>query len=59
MYGVYISQLIHFARVCTNVGGFNNRNIFLTAKLFKKGYIYHILVIRKIIFLNSTTDTKS
>ena len=29
-YGVYISQLICFARVCSNVDDFNNRNIFLT-----------------------------
>ena len=25
-YGVYISQLIRFARVCSNVNDFNNRN---------------------------------
>ena len=31
-YGVYISQLIHFARVCSNVDDFNNRNLFLTAE---------------------------
>ena len=30
-YGVYISQLICFARVCSNVDDFNNRNLFLTA----------------------------
>ena len=30
-YGVYISELIRF----------NNRNLFLTAKLFKQGYRYH------------------
>ena len=30
-YGVYISQLIRFARVCSNVDDFNNRNSFLTA----------------------------
>ena len=40
-YGVYISQLIRFARVCSNVDGFNNRNLFLTAKLLKQGYRYH------------------
>ena len=40
-YGVYISQLIRFARVCSNVDDFNNRNIFLTAKLLKQGYRYH------------------
>ena len=27
-YGVYISQLIRFARVCSNVEDFNNRNFF-------------------------------
>ena len=31
-YVVYISQSIRFARVCSNVDGFNNRNLFLTAK---------------------------
>ena len=27
-YGVYISQLIRFARVCSNTDDFNNRNLF-------------------------------
>ena len=36
-YGVYISQLIRFARVCSHV------NKCLTAKLLKKGYRYHKL----------------
>ena len=27
-YGVCISQLIRFARVCSNVDDFNNRNLF-------------------------------
>ena len=40
-YGVYISQLIRFARVCSNLVDFNNRNLFLTAKLLKQGYRYH------------------
>ena len=39
-YGVYISQPIRFARVCSNVDDFNNRNLFLTAKLFKQGNKY-------------------
>ena len=39
-YGVYISQLIPFARICSNVDIFNNRNLFLTSKLFKQGYGY-------------------
>ena len=41
--GVYISQLILFARVSSNVLDFYNRNRFLTAKLFKQGYRYHKL----------------
>ena len=40
-YGVYISQLICFARGCFNVDDFHNRNLFLTAKLLKQGYRYH------------------
>ena len=40
-YDVYISQLICFARVCSNVDDFNNRNLFLTTKLLKQGYRYH------------------
>ena len=35
---VYISQLIRFARVCSNVDDFNNRNLFLTAQLLKQAY---------------------
>ena len=38
--GVYISQLIRFARVCSNVDYFNNINLFLTAELLKQGYRY-------------------
>ena len=40
-YGVYISQLIRFARVCSSVDDFNNRNLFLTAKLLRQVYRYH------------------
>ena len=40
-YGVYISQLIPFARVCSKVDDFNNMNQFLTAKLIKQGNRYH------------------
>ena len=42
-YGVYISQLIIFARVCSHVDDFNTRNKCLTAKLLKQGYRYHKL----------------
>ena len=40
-YGVYISQLIRFARVCSDKDNFNNRTLFLTANLLKQGYRYH------------------
>ena len=53
-YGVYISQLIRFARVCSNIDDFNNRTLFMTAKLLKQ----YIIKFKKH-FLNSTTDTQS
>ena len=37
-YGVYISQLIRFARVSSNVDDFNTHNKVLTAKLLRQGY---------------------
>ena len=42
-YGVYISQLIRFARACTSVNDFNKRNLLITEKLLKQGYRYHKL----------------
>ena len=42
-YGVYISQLIHFARVSSHVDDFNTRNKVLTAKLLRQGYRCHKL----------------
>ena len=42
-YGVYIFQLIRFARVCSHVVDFNARNKSLTAKLLQQGYRYHKL----------------
>ena len=42
-YGVYISQLIRFARVSSHVDDFNTRNKILTAKLLRQGYRYHKL----------------
>ena len=42
-YGVYISQLIHFARVSSHVDDFNTRNKVLAAKLLRQGYRYHKL----------------
>ena len=40
-YGVYISQLIRFARVSSHVDDFNTRNKVLTAKLLRLRYRYH------------------
>ena len=42
-YGVYISQLIRFARVSSHVDDFNTCNKVLTAKLLRQGYRYHKL----------------
>ena len=42
-YGVYISQLIRFARASGYVADFNTRNKLLTQKLLKQGYWYHKL----------------
>ena len=40
-YGVYISQLIRFARASSYVADFNTRNKLLTQELLKQGYRYH------------------
>ena len=42
-YGVYISQLIRFARVSGRAADFNTRNKSLTVKLLQQGYRYHKL----------------
>ena len=43
-YGVYISQLIRFARASSNLNDFNYRNKALTAKLLRQGYRYFKLL---------------
>ena len=42
-YGVYIFQLIRFARASSHVTDLNNRNKVLNAKLLKQDYRYHKL----------------
>ena len=42
-YGVYISQLISFAKVSSHITDFNAQNKSLSAKLLQKGYQYHKL----------------
>ena len=41
-YGVYILQLIHFARVCSNVGNFKEETIF-----FNSNYVYTLKSVLK------------
>ena len=55
-YGVYISLLISFARVCSHVNDFNTRTKCLTAKLLKHGYRYHKLerLFKSFFFLSPT-----
>ena len=53
-YGVYIFQLIRFARASSHVADFNARNKKLTQKVLKQGYWYHKL--RKT-FSNFIDDT--
>ena len=40
-YGVYISQLICFARVSSPIDNFNTRNKVSTANLLRQAYSYH------------------
>ena len=42
-HGVYISQLIRFARASSHCADFNTHNKLLTQKLLKQGYQYHKL----------------
>ena len=37
-YGVYVSQLIHYARACSNYQDFLERGKVLTTKLLSQGY---------------------
>ena len=43
-YGVYISQLVRFARVCSDVIDFNERNQCITGKLLSQAFRYHKLL---------------
>ena len=42
-YGIYISQLVRFARCCTSVLDFHCKNLQITSKLLTQGYRYHKL----------------
>ena len=43
-YGVYISQLVRYARVCSDVSDFNERNLCITEKLLSQGFRLHELI---------------
>ena len=43
-YGVYISKLVWFAHVCTEVSDFNDCNLHLTGNFLQQGYRYHKLL---------------
>ena len=55
-YGVYVSQLIRFARVCSHVYDFNTRNKCLTAKLNFINRVIGIISSERL-FLSSIADT--
>ena len=40
-YGIYISQLVWFARCCTNVSNFHIKNLQITSILLIQDYRYH------------------
>ena len=42
-YGIYISQLVRFARCCTSVLDFHSKNLQITSKLLTQEYRYHKL----------------
>ena len=42
-FGVYISKLIRYARACTHVDDFNERNPIIASKLLNQGFRYHKL----------------
>ena len=43
-YGIYISQLIRYARACSHVSDFHDKNKQITKKLISQGFRYHKLV---------------
>ena len=53
-YGVYISQLICFARASSYVADFNTLNKLLTQKLLKQGYRYNKFAKSSLNFIDDT-----
>ena len=42
-YGIYILQLVRFARCCTSVLDFHSKNLQITSKLLTQAFRYHKL----------------
>ena len=42
-YGIYILQLVRFARCCTSVLDFHSKTLQITSKMLTQGYRYHKL----------------
>ena len=42
-YVIYISQLVRFARACSDISDFHTKNLLITSKLLNQGYRYHKL----------------
>ena len=53
-YGVYISQIIRFARASSYVSDFNTRNNLLTKKLLKQAYGYQKFAKPLLNFIDNT-----
>ena len=53
-YGVYISQLIRFARASSHVADFNTHNKLLTERLLKQGYRYQKRKNKNLNFIDDT-----
>ena len=55
-YGIYISQLVRFARCCTSVFDFHSKNLQITSKLLKQDLCkYSIGNVVKTVFISSST----
>ena len=57
-YGVYISQLIRIARICSNYEDFTKRNKLITTRLIKQGFLYIKLVSRVLSSLFLSSDRR-
>ena len=58
-YGIYIAQLIRFAKCCTTVFDFHSTNLQITSKLLSQGYRYHKLRKTFGIFFRSYSELSS